>query len=403
MKKTILFFVAACLAASCLKPKVEFVDFETFQVTSVKSADVALEDGSLNPEVRLMEGNAPETKVAVTNVGYLATDLLGGITCNRIVHISGTYQGRDVDGNPLTLSGKLLLPRDGTIKNMVIVSHYTVGANYECPSECFPMEGILAAKGYAVVMADYIGYGVTAHRIHPYMHINSTVNSVIDMALAVKPYLEHIGRKPESDEVYLVGYSQGGSATLGVMRAIQRYYSDQLPIKKVFAGGGPYDLAATYDNALDLDKTGIPSAIPMIVQGINEGEHLRLDMADFFQPRLLENYQEWINSKRYTVVEIDQLIGAEALSEILTPAARDKTSPQMASLYRALMLNSVLNFVPAYPIYLFHSIDDPTVPFINAMRAEEYFKGQDITFDFGHYGVHSMGAIRFIATVAQQL
>ena len=127
------------------------------------------------------------------------------------------------------------------------------------------------------------------------MHVFSTASSVIDMALAVKPYLESIGRK-------------------------------------VFAGGGPYDLAATYDTAMEEDHTDIPCAIPMIVQGINEGEHLGLDLADFFQPKLLENYREWINSKQYTVGEIDKLIGARALSEIMPPTGRDRTSPKTARL-----------------------------------------------------------------------
>lgn len=403
MKKTVLFLAAACLQAACTKPEIKFADFDAFKVISVQSTDVAMADGSLNPEVRLMEGNAPDTKLAVTDASSLATELLGSITSNRVIHICGTYQGRDVDGNPLTLSGKLIIPRDGKIKNVIVVSHYTVCANYECPSECFPMEGILAAKGYAVVMADYIGYGVTYRQVHPYMHVFSTANAVIDMALAVRPYLDHIGRAPESDEVYLMGYSQGGSTTLGVMRSIQRYYADRIPVKKVFVGGGPYDLAVTYDSIVKENHSGIPAVLPMIIQGLNEGERLGLDMADFFQPRLLENYQDWINSKQYTIGQIEELMGTEVVSELITPTGMDRSSPKTASLYRALLYNSVLNFVPAYPIFMFHSIDDDTVPFINAQRAEEYFKGRDITFDFGHYGAHSMGLIRFIASVAAQL
>ena len=118
----------------------------------------------------------------------------------------------------------------------MIVSHFTIGANTEAPSEAFPMEGVLAGKGYAVVVADYIGFGVTANRIHPYLHTRSTVESVVDMALAVKPYLEHIGRAPVEEEVILVGYSQGGATTMAVMSTLQREYKNELPIKKTYAG-----------------------------------------------------------------------------------------------------------------------------------------------------------------------
>ena len=403
MKKLFILLAVACLSAACVKPKVEFVDFETFKVTSVKSTDVALADGTVNPEVQFMENEEPETKVAVTSVARLVSDLLGTINSNNVIHVSGTYTGHDIDGSPITLSGKLLVPKDGKIKNLVIVSHYTIGANYECPSECFPMEGLVAAKGYAVVVADYIGFGVTANRIHPYMHVESTARSVVDMALAVKPYLKKIGREPESDKVILMGYSQGGSTTLAVMRMIQKEYKDVLPIQKVYCGGGPYDLAATYDKAMQDDVTGIPCAIPMILQGVNEGLGLGLNYADFFRPRLLENYNEWINSKRYTVNQMNRLMGAKALHELMTEAGRDKHNPTTARFYKGLLVNSVLDFTPESPIYMFHSTQDQTVPFVNAQRAETFFKGYNIDFDFGEYGIHSMGANRFIMHVASEL
>ena len=172
---------------------------------------------ALNPEIRTMELGDEDAKVASVSMADLVENLLETMKSNKVIQIAGTYTGHDIDGSPLTLSGKVLLPAKGKIKNMVIVSHWTIGANRECPSESFQLEGILASKGYAVVMADYIGYGVTANRIHPYMHMESTARSVVDMALAVKPYLSAIERKPESDEVILVGYSQGGYDTNSVL------------------------------------------------------------------------------------------------------------------------------------------------------------------------------------------
>lgn len=397
-----------CLGlAACRHPEVEYVDFDTFKVLSVKTSSVLMEDGSLNPEIVMMDDgnldNPEETKVASTQAATLVRDLLGVVRSNSLIHIAGTYTGHDVDKSPIQLSGKLVIPASGPIKNMVLVSHYTIGANYECPSETFPLEAILASKGYAVVIADYIGFGITAHRIHPYMHTESTARSVVDMALAVKPYLEHIGRTPESEEVILFGYSQGGSTTLAVMDMLQDECFDVFPIKQVYAGGGPYDLAATFDYSMEVGVTGIPCAIPMIVQGVNEGERLDLDMKTFFNKRLLDNYDEWINSKRYTVKQININIGSKDLREIMTDAGRDRTHGETAILYKALLKNSTLNFIPLAPIYLFHSRQDQTVPFINAVRAEDYFKGYDLHYDFGDYGIHSMGAVRFVLTAYKDL
>ena len=413
MKKLIIFLLMAAALAACRHPEVEFVDFDSFHVTSVKMADVIMPDGNFNPEIRFMEDPTPdtesgteaepETKVAYTNLIGVVREILGEINCNTLYHIAGTYTGHDVDGSTITLSGKLLIPKDGPVKNLIIVSHYTIGANYEAPSETFPMEGIFAAKGYAVVIADYIGYGVTADRIHPYMHVESTARSVVDMALAVKPYLEKIGRAPENEEVILAGYSQGGATTLAVMDMIQKEYYNKFIIEKVYAGGGPYDLAATYDISMEWDRTGIPCAIPMIVQGINAGEKLGLKMSDFFQPDLLAHYDEWINSKNYTVKQINALMKASSLHEIMTDTGRDKTSKETARLYQALMSNSVLNFTPYSPVYFFHSRDDRTVPFINAEKAEDTFKGMNVHFDFGNYGEHPIGCAKFIVKVYKDL
>jgi len=403
IKKGILAGIIGLVALSaCQHPKVQIADFETFHVLSVNNSDVVV-GGALNPDIVTMGTDEEDTKVATVTAIDLVKELLGSVFCNRLTHIAGTYTGHDIDGSPITLSGKVLLPSSGTIKNMIIVSHFTIGANYECPSQSFPLEGILASKGYAVVIADYIGFGVTRNRIHPYMHLESTARSVVDMALAVKPFLEHIGRKPESEEVILLGYSQGGATTLGVMDIIQDEYEDQLPIKKVYAGGGPYDLAATFDVSMLEDLTGIPCAIPMIVQGINEGEHLGLRIEDFFKPFLLEHYNEWINSKNYTVKQINLMMNAKSVSDLMTDAGRDKKNVQTALLYKALMRNSILNFVPQHPIHFFHSTQDATVPFVNGEKAENYFKGKNVSYDFGEYGKHGNGAIIFIFKALKEL
>ncbi len=202
-----LLLAAICLLPACKHPDVEYMDFESFRVTSVKTGKVMDEAGSLNPEIRLPDLGDwdPDTKVASTSATEIVKELLGVINNRSIVQIAGTYSGHDIDGKTeLIQSGKLLLPAEGPVKNLMIVSHFTIGADFECPSECFPLEGILASKGYAVAIADYIGFGVTSGRIHPYMHTRSTSQSVVDMALAVKPYLKHIGREPESEQVILL-------------------------------------------------------------------------------------------------------------------------------------------------------------------------------------------------------
>ena len=87
----------------------------------------------------------------------------------------------------------------------------------------------------------------------------------------------------------------------------------------------------------------------------------------------------------------------------MTEVGRDKSNPQTAKLYRSLLWNSVLFFTPRSPVYIFHSMDDNTVPFANALKAEEYFKGKNVIYDFDHYGNHQSGAVKFILNVYKDL
>lgn len=322
-----------------------------------------------------------------------------------ISQIKCSYLTTDQNGKELRASGKLYLPKFGTIKGIIIANHYTIGSNKEAPSENFCLEAVFAAKGYAVLMADYIGYGLTKDKIHLYLHIQSTSQSVVDLALCVKGYLNFLNRDLDSDEIILIGYSQGGAVTLGVQRLIEKEYASDLKIKQVYAGAGPYDIASTYDYCINNDETGIPCAIPMIVQGLNEGDNLGLSMEYFFQKNVLENYDKWINSKLYTVNSINILIGENKLTKILTQEARDKTLEKTSIIYDSMVRNSIINWNPKSPVFLFHSTTDDMVPFINSKNLKESFEKQGVEFvsDFSDYGSHLEAAVEFMKRVYNDL
>lgn len=412
----LLTLLCLLLFSACRQPEKEYVQLSEqaglFSPLSVSDFQLLLDDGTPNPEIRMPErqtidvdGGAVRAprRIASVTTAELVSDLLGNIKGSKLTNIVGTYKGEDIDGSPLTLSGRLLIPKSGRIRNLIVVSHYTIGSNDEAPTEAFPIEGMLATRGYAMVFPDYIGYGVSSYHIHPYLHAESTAKSVIDCTLAAQQYLSLIDRKPDSDELILVGYSQGAAATLAVMNMMENKYDSEFRIKKVYVGAGPYDLTATYDKVVADDKTGIPCAIPMIMQGINYGERLNLDMKDFFRQPLLDNYDEWINTKKYTVYQINQKIAATRLSAILTDEGRNKNSLQTERLYKALRRNSVLNFTPRAPIFMLHSTNDDTVPFVNAQLAEQHFKGCNIDLDFGKFGDHVDGFVRFVKRLRNDL
>ncbi len=420
MKRTPLLYSLLLLAAlvSCKRIEPEYVDFtrykgqaNAFVPMREQVSDIRDEQPWDNIEPDL-QWDADTTRQPQRTSPLTVTDVARGFLQSMLsykVHqVAGTYRSIDVNGDSLTVSGKFFYPEDGIIKNLMIVSHYTIGANFEAPSETFSFEGMYAGMGYGVIMADYIGYGVTVDSIHPYLQAETTAHNVIDMALSVRPFIAERGLKVLSDSVILMGYSQGGATTLHVQRVLETYpaYMEEFKIKKVYAGAGPYDIARTYDYSVKLDKTGIPCAVPLIIQGMSLGMDKPLEMSFFFKEPLLSNYHEWINSKKYTVNQMSTLIGVNRLSEILTPDGTDRTNRETARFYVELTGNSIPeDFMPKAPLYMFHSEDDETVPFINSQLMQRRFRDKkaDVVYNFGHYGTHMRGAVTFMKAVADDL
>lgn len=349
--------------------------------------------------------HGPRKTSSVTGAGILQ-ELLKWGNQNKIIEIVGTYPSIDTEGNKITLSGKVMLPRNGNPKRMILVSHYTVCSNAEAPSNCFSLEGILVKSGYGLIIPDYIGYGITVDKVHPYLVMDLTARNVLDMYLAVRPWLEAVGRIPDETELDLMGYSQGGATTMAVQYLIETEFDDEedinhVKLHRVFAGGGPYDVKATYERFVNTDTAGYPVAVPLVLQGMIKGNKLNMQLSDMMQPRLCEHLDDWINSKRYTSAQINSMIGTKVTHELLTKEAMEQKSDKVAELYKAMTVNSILSLYwePEASVYIMHSMDDETVPFANASNAKSKWQDANITYNFGHYGGHVMTALRFIYAV----
>ena len=173
----------------------------------------------------------------------------------------------------------------------------------------------------------------------------------------------------------------------------------------MFAGGGPYDVKATYERFVNTDTAGYPVAVPLVLQGMIKGNRLNIKMEDMMQPWLCNKMDDWVNCKRYTTGQINSFINTKVTHELLTKEAMDQTSNKVAELYKAMTENSIVaaDWTPLSSVYLLHSMDDETVPYTNASNAKAKWKDANITYNFGHYGGHVKTCVRFILTVQQLL
>lgn len=94
--------------------------------------------------------------------------------------------------------------------------------------------------------------------------------------------------------------------------------------------------------------------------------------------------------------DITDMIGSKKISSILTEEAMNKTAESMTELYRAMLDNSaVYGSVPDFPIYLYHSLDDNVVPFVNCYNMAYRLTDANVMYNIGHYGTHQISTLRF--------
>lgn len=326
-------------------------------------------------------------------------------TNEHYVSIPCAYWSKNTNGDSILVSGKVYLPKNRNLQGIVIANHYTITSDIEAPSNTLSTESIFTMKGYAVIMPDYIGYGLSHEEVHPYLHWRSAAQTAVDLLNCMPSLLNYYGYSYPTD-VVISGYSQGGAVALGVARMIEENCNNQIDwtVRKLYAGAGPYDPATTYIYSIESDTIGIPAAIPLIVMGLNEAYDLGFEKEDFFLEPLLSNYEKWVLSKKYTVKELNQLMGSILMSELMTPESLDPNLPLSDILYEALVWNSNVGYNLQAPAYFLHSIEDQVVPLINTLNLQSQMPDtSQIYFDYGYYGSHMEANIPFMQYVYQDL
>jgi pimeloyl-ACP methyl ester carboxylesterase len=326
-------------------------------------------------------------------------------THKHFVTFPVAYWSQTPQGDSLLVSGRVYLPKYRILNGIIVANHYTITSDEEVPSNRVSMEMIYLMKGYAVIMPDYVGYGLSRKETHPYLHWRSAAKTAVDLLNCMPELLDYYGYSYPKD-VVVTGYSQGGAVALGVTRMIEENYhqENEWSVRKLYAGAGPYDPAGTYLFSMERNEMGIPAAIPLIVMGLNDAYDLGFTLDEFFLEPLLSNYEDWVGSKEYTVGQINQLMGSTIMSELMTEDALTLDSPQADMLYEVLLWNSNVGYDLQAPAYFLHSLEDEVVPLLNSINLEtEMPDKEEKTFDFDYYGSHMEASVPFIQYVYQDL
>lgn len=313
-----------------------------------------------------------------------------GTVLNRDIHfVAISYRTTDTKGEPCIASGLIAYPvlqNSGHYARIVSIQHGTCNICDAPSTTRIPVEILPAAIGYLgemageryfiCVMADYLGYGVsrTDDLQHPYLHNSTTGKTCADMLCAAGEYISkkrlHVGSAGRTGRnIDLVGYSQGGAATISTLQELLSRKGWESKINEVWAGAGPYDMTCFLNYAMENDYFGSTEYIAYAMRGIINAEGLDVSYSNIFNPGLDSTMLETMFSTKQ-VSEWHSVLGSR-ISNMLHPDFYKPdfgNNSDIVALMDAFKKNSVSNTsAPSDDILsrirLFHCPDDGTVPY----------------------------------------
>ena len=314
------------------------------------------------------------------------------------------YTTTGVDGNPVIASGVIAMP-SGTASydHLVSIQHGTLDMEEAPSKQLFYYEMLPVISGHVIVMADYLGYGSsqTPDRQHPYQHNRLTGTACADMIGAAREYLKQKLVTETDDDIELVGYSQGGQASMATLFELQRR-GQAGSVRAVYAGGGPYDLESILQTFLSYKDNPLPYArtgyLPYLIRGMVYGENLQVSDENLYAPVVIEKGLNKMFSTR-PLSEWHEELGTD-ITEVIHPDFFDtptfNRNADVIAVINALRKNSLVNtsVQPKVPIYMYHSPLDDFVPYSNAVNAHKMWTSSTLT-DLSMPG-HVLGGIEFM-------
>ncbi|MFC1887207.1 alpha/beta hydrolase family protein [Candidatus Cloacimonadota bacterium] len=285
--------------------------------------------------------------------------------------ISVEYYTIDANGIQEIASGALIIPLDVNNLPLVSIQHGTESKSdlVASVSTFNSSEGIMgmimASMGYFVVVPDYLGFGVS-DMMHPYMHGESLIPSVIDLMRAGRTYCSDHEITLDGD-VFLTGYSEGGFATLLTQKKIEAEYQTEFNLIAVAPMAGPYDLLGMSGTIFQSNTYNSQAYIGFFFTAYNDIYNWNR-LTDFFnEPYAAQMTGLYDGSKTW-----GEIIASlpDTFAELMDPNfADDFNNGNEQDILTALQENTMLDWTPQAPIHFFHGDADQLVSIQHSITA----------------------------------
>jgi pimeloyl-ACP methyl ester carboxylesterase len=235
-------------------------------------------------------------------------------------------------------------------------------------------------------MPDYLGFGASSGMFHPYYDKKSTVESVTDMLWAVKEMANNYLQVVPKNDLYIMGYSQGGWSTLQLQKYIEENYLSEFNLKASACGAGGYDVRFINDYILEQTDYPMPYYIGYMINSFVKLGDVTNPTSDIFKSPYSERILKLYDGKNSGDAINAQL--TTKIADLFTDEYRSSvnTNVKFASVVSTLSKNSIAAWKTNIPTMILHGTDDKYVPY---KGSENLYK------DFLAKGV-SAGKVTFI-------
>jgi len=321
-----------------------------------------------------------------------------GIEVHKLV-----FETSDAQGNTIIGSGAIFFPVDptGTVCfPRMSYQHGTVLRKTDVPSNLDDgslLSGVSSAtSGYVVTAPDFHGLG-DGPGFPTYVHAKTEAFAVIDLLRAGEEFCATKGVNI-NDQLFLVGYSHGGHATMAAHREIAEFHSNEFTVTASAPLSGPYDISGVMADVMTGPATyNQPGYAPYVVLGYQEA-----------YGNIFNNLSDVFAAPYDSIVGVmyDGTNSLGAINPLLPSVPRDMfdstwldgfiNDPQNP-LRIAVEDNDLYNWKPEDPMRILYCLADELVPAQNSLVAYNAFIAAGSTtvsaFDVNSNGTHSSCAL----------
>lgn len=296
---------------------------------------------------------------------------LSGVQLSGVKVYKLVYKTIDAQGNSTLASGAFLFTTSSNTKPLLSYQHGTISNETGAPSiyntlsDSFIAGTFLAALGYVVSMPDYLGYGENASSDHPYEHRKTLASASLDMLRAAKEFSARNTEVSLNNQLFLTGYSEGGSATMALHQLIENNASSEFTITASAPGAGAYDKVSFAKDIMARNEPMLNiKNYSWVVLTYNKLYNLNRPLTYYFNEPYATNIGNQPEGEGITI-DIEQ-----NPSLLFTQQFRDGLNNDTdTDFINALNDNSAFDWKPIAPMKLFHGTADQFVLFSNSQNA----------------------------------